>query len=111
MLAKIFSCGAFGIEAVLVEIEVDLRGGLPGVVMVGLPDAAVKESRDRIRSAVSNSGFEFPSRKCVVNLAPADLKKEGPKVDGLPLLMDKLIWIFVYPLCPRFMERVSVCGY
>ncbi len=86
MLSKVYSAGAFGIDAVLVEIEVDLRGGLPGIVVVGLPDAAIKESRDRVRSAISNSGYEFPRRRSTVNLAPADLKKEGPVYD-LPIAL------------------------
>jgi magnesium chelatase family protein len=75
-----------GIDAVPVEVEVDISAGLPGFSVVGLPDAAVQESRERVRVAVSNSGFKFPTRKVIVNLAPADLRKEGPAFD-LPIAL------------------------
>lgn len=77
MLAKVHSLGLLGLEARPIEIEVDLGGGLPQFSIVGLPDATVRESRDRVRSALKNSGFHFPARKITVNLAPAGLKKEG----------------------------------
>ena len=87
MFAKVFSAAVKGIEAYLIEIEVDLTRGWPSVVMVGLPDTAVKESRDRIRTALSNAGYKFPSRaKLTINLAPADLKKEGSVYD-LPIAL------------------------
>ena len=86
MLSRTISACAFGIEAILIEIEVDIRAGMPGILIVGLPDAAVRESRDRVRSALENSGFYFPNRRAVVNLAPADLKKEGPTYD-LPIAL------------------------
>ncbi|NLC38186.1 MAG: ATP-binding protein [Clostridia bacterium] len=73
-----------GTEAFFVEVEVDVSGGLPGFEIVGLPDTAVKEAKERVRTALKNSGFEFPSRRITVNLAPADLKKEGPILD-LPI--------------------------
>jgi len=70
-----------------VSVEVDASGGgLPGVVMVGLPDATVRESRDRVRAAIRNSGFPFPPGRVTVSLAPADLKKEGPVYD-LPIAL------------------------
>ena len=81
MLAKVKSCALFGIEAYLVEVEVDVGRGLPSFSTVGLPDAAVRESRERVVSAIRNSGFELPPRKIVVNLAPADTRKEGAGFD------------------------------
>ncbi len=77
MLAKVHSLGLVGLEANPIEIEVDLGGGLPQFSIVGLPDATVRESRDRVRSALKNTGFRFPPKKITVNLAPAGIKKEG----------------------------------
>ena len=82
--AKINSCGLIGVNAYPVEIEVDISGGLPNFILVGLPDAAINESRERVRSAIKSSGLEFPPKKIVVNLAPADTKKAGPTYD-LPI--------------------------
>lgn len=84
MLARIWSASLIGIDALKVGVEVDLSGGLPGVVIVGLPDAAVQESRERVRAALKNAGFAFPMRKVVINLTPADVRKEGPIYD-LPI--------------------------
>jgi magnesium chelatase family protein len=85
MLSKILSASIIGIEAYPVEVEVDISSrGLPHFSMVGLPDAAVKESRDRVRAALKNIGFNFPLKQITVNLAPADLKKEGSAFD-LPI--------------------------
>ncbi len=84
MLAKVLSCATYGIEGYLVDVEVDLSTGLPGFTTVGLPDNAVKESKDRVFAAIKNAGFRFPSRKITVNLAPADIKKEGSSFD-LPI--------------------------
>lgn len=81
MLAKVFSSAVFGIEAFPVEVEVDISNGLPNFSIVGLPDTACRESADRVRAAIKNSGFSFPSRRITVNLAPADLKKEGSGFD------------------------------
>ena len=89
MLAKVFSAGLMGIDAYPIEIEVDVSRGLPKEVVVGLPDAAVKESKDRVNSAISNSGFEYPDDKITINLAPADVKKEGPSFD-LPIALGVL---------------------
>ncbi|MEK6549977.1 MAG: magnesium chelatase domain-containing protein, partial [Nitrospirota bacterium] len=75
MLAKVHSVAVNGLEAHSVEVEVDLAMGLPMFTVVGLPDATVRESRDRVRSALRNSGFGFPQRKITVNLAPANLRK------------------------------------
>lgn len=84
MLAKAYSVGLLGIDGFSVCVEADITGGLPGVEIVGLPDAAVKESKERIRSGIKNSGYVFPSKKLIINLAPANLRKEGPGFD-LPI--------------------------
>ncbi len=85
-MEKIYSMGLFGLDAFPVEVEADLSQGLPAFDLVGLPDAAVKESRDRVRAAMKNCGFEYPVSRITMNLAPADKKKEGPIYD-LPLLV------------------------
>ena len=84
MLARIWSASLIGIDALKVGVEVDLSGGLPSVVVVGLPDTAVQEARERVKAALKNAGFPFPMRKVVVNLTPADVRKEGPIYD-LPI--------------------------
>ena len=84
MLARVWSASVVGIEPVKVGVEIDVSGGLPKIALVGLPDAAVQESRERVQSALKNAGFAFPVRKIVVNLTPADLRKEGPIFD-LPI--------------------------
>ncbi|NLT94623.1 MAG: YifB family Mg chelatase-like AAA ATPase [Clostridia bacterium] len=86
MLAKVKSCALIGLTVREIEIEVDAAGGLPDWNIVGLPDTAVKESKERVRAAIKNSGFDFPPRKIVVNLAPAHIKKEGPSFD-LPIAL------------------------
>ena len=90
MLAKVESRTVFGIEAKRVEVEVDITGGLPHFAIVGLADTAVKESRDRVISAIKNCGFSFPPKRITINLAPADLKKEGGNFD-LPIAIGILI--------------------
>ena len=89
MVAKTYRMGAFGLEAFPVEVETDLSQGLPAFEVVGLPDAAVKESRDRVRAAMKNCGFDFPIGRIIMNLAPANKRKEGPIYD-LPLLLSLL---------------------
>jgi len=84
MLAHVKSSAVTGIDAYLVDVEVDLASALPGFSIVGLPDAAVRESIDRVRTAIKNSGLEFPNRRITINLAPADVRKEGPSFD-LPI--------------------------
>lgn len=86
MFAGLKSVGLFGIESYMIEVEADVSTGLPAFDIVGLPDTTVKESRDRVRAAVKNSGFKFPVGRITVNLAPADLKKEGSIYD-LPVLI------------------------
>lgn len=84
MLARVWSATLLGIDAVKVGVEVDVSGGLPAIVLVGLPDTAVQESRERVKAALKNAGYAFPMRRIVINLAPADIRKEGPSFD-LPL--------------------------
>ncbi|OGW77811.1 MAG: hypothetical protein A3I73_00555 [Omnitrophica bacterium RIFCSPLOWO2_02_FULL_45_16] len=86
MISKIYSSCVIGIDAYEVTAEVDIGAGLPGFNIVGLPDMAIKESRDRIKAAIKNSGFSFPAKKIIVNLAPADIKKEGASFD-LPIAL------------------------
>ncbi|HIC94126.1 MAG TPA: ATP-binding protein [Anaerolineae bacterium] len=90
MLAKVTSCAIVGLEGAIVEVEVDTGRGLPSLTIVGLPDAAVKESSERVRSAIKNSGFLYPNKRLTVNLAPADLRKEGPAYD-LPIAVGILV--------------------
>lgn len=86
MLAKVLSSTLLGVDAWIVEVEVDLANGLPTFTTVGLPDAAVRESRDRVKAAMANSGFSFPLKRITVNLAPAHLRKEGTAFD-LPIAL------------------------
>ncbi|MGQ9813951.1 MAG: magnesium chelatase domain-containing protein, partial [Candidatus Roseilinea sp.] len=89
MLAKVLSCAVIGLEGTVVEVEVDSGRGLASFTLVGLPDAAVKESAERVRAAIRNSGLHFPANRITVNLAPADLKKVGPAYD-LPIALGML---------------------
>ncbi|OGQ24930.1 MAG: ATP-dependent protease [Deltaproteobacteria bacterium RIFCSPHIGHO2_02_FULL_60_17] len=84
MLAKVNSAALYGIDALLVEVEIDVAAGLPQLATVGLAEGAVRESKDRIRAAVKNCGYSFPTKKITINLAPADIKKEGSAYD-LPM--------------------------
>ncbi len=90
MSVKIFSCLPFGLEGRLVEVEVDILRGMPAFDIVGLADTAVQEAKERVRSAIKNSGFDYPQQKKVINLAPADLKKHGPHFD-LPIAAGLLL--------------------
>jgi magnesium chelatase family protein len=90
MLARVYSCAVIGLEGVIVEVEVDYSNGLPAVIIVGLPDAAVQESRERVQTAVKNAGLNFPRHRIVVNLAPASVRKEGPAYD-LPIALGVLV--------------------
>lgn len=83
-LAIVHTRAALGVNAPPITIEVHISNGLPGLTMVGLPETTVKEARDRVRSAIINSGYEFPAKKITINLAPADLPKEGGRYD-LPI--------------------------
>jgi magnesium chelatase family protein len=90
MLAKVITCAVVGLEGALVEVEVDIAPGLPSFTIVGLPDTAVQEAKERVRAAIRNSGCSFPMRRIVVNLAPAYLKKAGPAYD-LPIAVGILL--------------------
>jgi magnesium chelatase family protein len=90
MLAKIYSAAVYGVDAYEVEIEVNGAGGDPNIVIVGLPDAAVRESRDRVTTAIANSGYYWPRGRTTINLAPADIKKEGPSFD-LPIALGMIL--------------------
>ncbi|WIG59371.1 MAG: AAA+ ATPase superfamily protein YifB/ComM, associated with DNA recombination [Ktedonobacterales bacterium] len=90
MLAKVSTCAVIGLEGALVEVEVDIGHGLPAFAIVGLPDAAVNEAKERVRAAIKNSGAIFPLRRITVNLAPADLRKAGPAYD-LPIAVAMLM--------------------
>jgi magnesium chelatase family protein len=89
LIAKTYTCSLLGIDAILVEVEVDLASGLPGFSTVGLPDNIVKESKDRVKAAIQNSGYPFPFERITVNLAPAAIKKEGAGFD-LPIAVGLL---------------------
>lgn len=112
MVAKTYSMGTYGLDAFPVEVETDLSSGLPGFEVVGLPGAAVKESRDRVRAAMKNCGFDFPLKRITMNLAPADKRKEGPIYD-LPLLLSLLKSSEQLP-CPTddavFLGELSLSG-
>ena len=90
MLSRIFSCAVIGLEGVVVEVEVDYTTGQPGMTIVGLPDTAVQESRERVQTAVKNAGLHFPRHRIVVNLAPASVRKEGPYFD-LPIALGVIL--------------------
>lgn len=112
MFAVINSLGYFGIDAYGIKVEADLDQNLPGFDVVGLPDASVKESRDRVRAAMRNCGFEFPLAKITINLAPADIRKEGPMYD-LPIFMVLLcasLQIDGVPEGSAFIGELSLTG-
>lgn len=90
MVNKVTTATVIGLDAYNVSVETDVLNGLPAFSIVGLPDTAINEARDRVRSAIRNSGFTFPAKKVVINLAPADLKKEGSNFD-LPIAIGLLV--------------------
>src|SRR5260370_14520719 len=90
MLGKVRRCAVVGLEGALIEVEIDLSNGLAGFMIVGLPDTAVNEAKDGVRAAIKNSGCIFPYKRITVNLAPADLRKEGPAYD-LPIAIGILM--------------------
>ena len=96
MLAKSRTCAVVGLDGYIVEVEVDISPGLPRFDVVGLPDTAVQEARERVRAAIRNSGCEFPMRRITVNLAPADVLKEGSHFD-LPIALGLLVAMGVLP--------------
>jgi magnesium chelatase family protein len=107
MLAKVFSSAVLGIDAYIVDVEVDIAFGLPSFSTVGLPDVAVKESRDRVKAAIKNAGFDFPARRITVNLAPADIKKEGVAFD-LPIAVG--ILAATEAVRPEALRRYAILG-
>ncbi|MES1193923.1 MAG: YifB family Mg chelatase-like AAA ATPase, partial [Solirubrobacterales bacterium] len=107
MLAHVTTFAIQGVESRRVTVEVDIRPGLPAFTIVGLGDRAVRESRERVRSAILNSGFEFPARRITVNLAPAALRKEGP---GFDLAIACGVLAAVGQLPASVLERVAVFG-
>ena len=90
MLAKVTSCAVVGLDGALVDVEVDVSNGQAGFTIVGLPDATVQESRERVRAAIKNSNLAYPYKRITVNLAPANLRKEGPTYD-LPIAVGLLM--------------------
>ena len=107
MLARVYSCAVVGLDGVVVEVEVDLRRGLPKTIVVGLPDAAVQESRERVQSAITNSELFFPRKHITVNLAPASVRKAGPVYD-LPIALGILIASAQIP--PQSLDGSLVLG-
>ena len=89
MVSKVFTSSLYGIDGIKVEVEVDISHGLPSFNVVGLPEPSVKESRERVRASIKNAGFEFPNDRITVNLAPADVRKEGSSFD-LPVAIGML---------------------
>jgi magnesium chelatase family protein len=96
MLARVFSCAVIGLDGVTVEVEVDAGRGLPKMTIVGLPDTAVQESRERVQTAIKNAGFTYPRKPVIVNLAPASVRKEGPYYD-LPIALGVLAILGINP--------------
>ena len=107
MLARVYSCAVIGLDGVVVEVEVDYTSGFPGMTIVGLPDAAIQESRERVQAAVRNAGVPFPRKRLVVNLAPASVRKEGPAYD-LPIAVGVLLYTGMLP--PGAAEGMLVVG-
>jgi magnesium chelatase family protein len=107
MLAKVNSCAVIGLEGVIIEVEVDTAQGLPKIIIVGLPDAAVQESRERVQSAIKNSGHYFPRKHITVNLAPASVRKAGPAFD-LPIAVGVLIAASLLP--PETVQNTLIVG-
>jgi magnesium chelatase family protein len=107
VLSGIFSSALVGIDAYVVEVEVDINFGLPSFTTVGLPEASVKESKERVKSAINNSGYEFPDDRITVNLAPANIKKEGTGFD-LPIAVGILCATGI--LSPTVVSKYLVVG-
>jgi len=107
MLARVFSCAVIGLDGEIVEVEVDTSQGLPGMDIVGLPDAAVKESKQRVMAAVKNAGYAFPRKRLTVNLAPGSVRKEGPVYD-LPIALGVIACMGIIP--PDKLDHALVIG-
>ena len=96
MLSRVSSGAVIGIDAYVVEVEVDISVGLPSFTTVGLPETSVKESKERVKAAIQNSGYTFPDDRITINLAPADIKKEGTGLD-LPIALGILSALGIIP--------------
>jgi magnesium chelatase family protein len=107
MLARVHSCAVIGLDGVIVEVEVDTGQGLPSIIIVGLPDAAVQESRERVLMAIKNAGLALPRKRVTVNLAPASVRKEGPAYD-LPIALGVII--ATEQLLPEDLDACMVVG-
>jgi len=107
VLSKVLSCAVIGVEAYIIEVEVDITSGLPIFNMVGLPETSVRESKERVRSSIKNSGYTFPDDRITVNLAPADIKKEGTGFD-LPIALGILSAMGIIPV--ELVSRYLVLG-
>jgi magnesium chelatase family protein len=107
MLARVHSCAVIGLDGVIVEVEVDTGQGLPNIIIVGLPDTAVQESRERVLMAIKNAGLALPRKRVTVNLAPASVRKEGPSYD-LPIALGVII--ATEQLMPEELESCMVVG-
>ncbi|MCK4961106.1 MAG: magnesium chelatase, partial [Anaerolineales bacterium] len=107
MLAKIYAAAIVGLEGAIIEVEVDTSRGLPSFTIVGLPDTAVQESRERVQAAVKNAGLIFPRQRVTVNLAPAALRKEGPAYD-LPIALGVIA--ATEQILPEWLEGALVVG-
>ena len=110
MVNKVTTATVIGLDSYIVDVETDIINSLPAIVIVGLPDAAINEARARVRSAIKNSNYTFPDKKVVINLAPADLKKEGTNFD-LPIAVGILIEECVIEpevFAPRGIGRLGV---
>lgn len=113
MLAKVKSAGIFGVEGYTIDVEVDISNGLPVFDIVGLPDLSVRESKERVRAAIKNSGFEFPIKRITVNMAPANTKKEGPAFDlaiAIGILMATEQIPIIKDFNPIFLGELSLDG-
>ncbi len=107
MLSIIKSMSLQGLEGFLIDVQVDVSAGMPNWEVVGLPDVSVKEAKERVRTAIKNSGYEFPSRKIVINLAPADIRKEGSFYD-LPIAVG--ILIDFGEIKEQFLDKTVILG-
>ena len=107
MLARVFSCAVLGLDGIIVEVEVDTSQGLPGMDIVGLPDTAVQESKQRVMAAIKNAGYTYPRKRLTVNLAPGSIRKEGPVYD-LPIALGVLASMEIFP--PEALNEGLVIG-
>src|SRR3970040_3057554 len=107
MLAKVHTAPVLGLEGAIVQVEVDTARGLPSFTIVGLPDAAVQESRERVQSAIKNAGLYFPRKRIIVNLAPASVRKAGPSYD-LPIAVG--VMLFAEYLPPSCLDETLIVG-